>query len=71
MENVKEFENEAKYKIKDLVSDVEKSIKQGQEQAKNFAVNADKKIKENPWPIVGGVATVALLLGFAMGSSRR
>ena len=70
MENVQDQEKAAKSKINSLIFDVEKGIAQGQDQIKNVASMVDKKFRENPWPIVGGVAVVALLLGFVLGSNR-
>ena len=31
----------------------------------------DREVKKNPWPYIGGAAAAALLIGYAMGSSRR
>lgn len=30
----------------------------------------DTKVHENPWPFIGGVTVVALLIGYIMGNSR-
>ena len=57
-------------RIKHVVSDVEKKIKQGEEQIKQLASTVDKQVHENPWPIVTGVAAGALLIGFIMGITR-
>ena len=42
----------------------------GGERAKEIAAEVDEKVKENPWPYIGGVAVGALLLGFILGASR-
>jgi len=42
----------------------------GGERAKQIASEVDEKVKENPWPYIGGVAVGALLFGFILGASR-
>ncbi len=42
----------------------------GSERAKEIASEVDEKVKENPWPYIGGVAVGALLLGYILGASR-
>lgn len=41
------------------------------EKAKVVAKEVDEHVHENPWPYIGGVAAVSLLLGFILGRSRR
>ena len=42
----------------------------GGERIKQVASDVDERVKENPWPYIGGVAIGALLLGFILGASR-
>ncbi len=46
------------------------AIEFGGERVKQVAAEVDEKVKENPWPYIGGVAVGALLLGFILGASR-
>ena len=46
------------------------AIEIGGERIKQVASDVDEKVKENPWPYIGGVAVGALLLGFILGASR-
>ncbi len=50
--------------------DVQKQLKQGQEQVQHLISQADKQLHENPWPVVAGVAVSCLFLGFIVGTSR-
>src|SRR3989338_6504165 len=38
----------------------------GGERLKDVASDVDQKVKESPWPYIGGVAVGALLLGFIL-----
>lgn len=48
----------------------EEAIGEGTERVKAAAGDVDRKVRENPWPYVGGAALAALLLGFIMGNSK-
>ena len=61
---------EGEDRVKGVVHELENKLKKGQEQAQKAFENVDKKLHENPWPIVGGVAIGCILLGFIMGSRR-
>ena len=37
------------------------------EKAKEIAGAVDQSVHKNPWPYIGGVAVVSLLLGFILG----
>jgi len=39
-------------------------------KAKEYAVNVDEQVHENPWPYISGVAVAALLIGFILGRSK-
>lgn len=39
----------------------------GTERAKEIAAEVDEKVRENPWPYIGGVALGALLVGYILG----
>lgn len=62
---------EAQDRIKNVMSDMEDKIKLGQEKFKTVAAGVDKQLRDNPWPIVAGVAVGCILLGFIMGANRR
>ena len=63
------MENEDR--IRSVMSDVENQIKLGQEKLKTVATNVDKQLRDNPWPIVAGVAVGCILLGFIMGVNKK
>ena len=46
-------------------------IEGGGEKVREVAAELDENVHENPWPYIGGVAVVALLLGFILGSSSK
>ncbi len=49
----------------------QEAIAEGGETVKKAAKEVDKRVRENPWPYLGGVAAVSLILGFFMGSKRK
>ena len=57
--------------IKSVMSDVEEKIKQGQDKLKSVAADVDRQFRDNPWPIVAGVAVGCVLLGFIMGVNKK
>jgi ElaB/YqjD/DUF883 family membrane-anchored ribosome-binding protein len=62
--------NQGEEKVKSALSEMEIKMKQSEEQLRRVATTVDKQLRENPWPVVGGVAAVCLLFGFIMGSKR-
>jgi ElaB/YqjD/DUF883 family membrane-anchored ribosome-binding protein len=62
--------NEGEKKFKNMASDAQKKLKQGQEQVQQLIRQADEQLRENPWPIVAGVAVGCLFLGFVAGKAR-
>lgn len=49
----------------------QEAIFEGEETVMKTVRDVDKKVRDNPWPYLGGVAVVSLLLGFLMGSKRK
>ena len=46
------------------------AVELGGERLQEVVADVEEKVKENPWPYIGGVAVGALLLGFILGASR-
>lgn len=44
---------------------------EGRDVVKKTAAEADKRVREDPWPYLGGVAIAALILGYFMGSKNK
>jgi ElaB/YqjD/DUF883 family membrane-anchored ribosome-binding protein len=57
--------------IKSVMSDLEDKIKQSTDSIKTAACDVDKKVRDNPWPVVAGVAVGCVLLGFLAGVTKR
>ncbi len=55
-------------RIRSVMSEVENKIKEGEIKFKTVAADVDKQLRDNPWPIVAGVAVGCVLLGFIMGA---
>ena len=60
----KKILDNAQHVSQEAISEVEETIKK-------TAAKVDKSVRENPWPYIGGVAVVSLLLGCLMGSKRK
>ena len=58
-------------RIKNVMLDVENKLKLGQERLKTVAAGVDKQLRDNPWPVVAGVAVGCILLGFVMGMNKK
>jgi len=62
--------NQGEDKIKDIAGDAQKKLKQVQEQAGQVMSTVEKQVRENPWPILTGVAIGFFLLGSLFGKSK-
>lgn len=62
---------ESQDRIKSALSEVETKIKLGQDKLKVMASDVEAQLKDNPWPIVAGVAVGCVLLGFILGFSKK
>ena len=70
-QSVLEGANQGK-KILDKAQHVaQEAITEGSETAIKTAKEVDKRVRENPWPYLGGVAVVTLILGYFLGSKRK
>jgi ElaB/YqjD/DUF883 family membrane-anchored ribosome-binding protein len=47
-----------------------KSARTGEEKVMEKAKEIDEKVRDNPWPFLGGVALSFLLLGFILGGKK-
>jgi ElaB/YqjD/DUF883 family membrane-anchored ribosome-binding protein len=70
-EQANQYAREGEKRFRETAQNIEKGIKQGQEQVRRAFEQVDKRLHENPWPVVAGIALSALLVGFIMGTSRR
>lgn len=52
---------------KRAITGVKEVAQTGEEKATELAKVVDESVHETPWPYIGGVAVVALLLGFVLG----
>ena len=49
----------------------DEALEEGGERLKDAAEDIDEKVRENPWPYIGGVAIGTLLLGYILGASKK
>ncbi len=47
-----------------------KAAEVGGKKAKEIAGEVDEVVHENPWPVIGGVALAALLIGYILGRNK-
>jgi DNA phosphorothioation-dependent restriction protein DptG len=52
---------------KHAVSAARQATEMGTEKAKELAEEIEDRVRENPWPYLGGVAIGALLIGYILG----
>ena len=64
----------AKHKLEEKYQNVKQksaeALQKGEETVKKTISDVDRRLHENPWPYLAGVAVSALLLGFIMGGKR-
>lgn len=58
-------------KGKEAAGDVQKMLKQGQEQAGKALETLDKQVRDNPWPIITAIAIGSFLLGSVISKSNK
>lgn len=56
--------SEEKEKYAQQAKDV---LKEGEKTIRKVVENLDDRVRENPWPYLGGVAVATLFIGFFMG----
>lgn len=54
-------------RAKVAMDNLKNAAQQGQEKVKDAALRVDECVHDKPWHVIGGVAVVALLLGYLMG----
>jgi ElaB/YqjD/DUF883 family membrane-anchored ribosome-binding protein len=73
--NIKDALTEVAMSNKDVLEDVKRMaadrIAEGREKVEEVISDVDTKVRQNPWPYIGGAAAAALLVGYIMGSSKR
>ena len=69
-EKVSTVVRESEELMNDVFAAAGKKFTKGKERLDDIISDTDKQLRENPWPIVGGVALSCLLLGYIMGHSR-
>jgi ElaB/YqjD/DUF883 family membrane-anchored ribosome-binding protein len=57
--------------IKDFAENAQKQFKEGQEQIGKALSTVDKQVRENPWPVVAGVAIGSFLIGVLLSKSNK
>jgi len=62
---------QAEEKGKEIAANAQKMLKQGQEQAGKAFESLDKQVRQNPWPVIAGVAVGAFLLGSLVSKSNK
>ena len=58
-------------RLKKAADSLEKQISQRVDQIKTTVSGLDKKVRDNPWPTISGVAAACLVAGFVMGMTKR
>lgn len=52
-------------------TEAKEALREGNETLQRVATDIQRRVRENPWPAIGGVALTAFLFGMLMGKSRR
>lgn len=78
-ERLQEMINERYDGLKEFLGDLEegaarrlsRALKDGKYKVKEVSRDVDHHVHNNPWAYIGGAAAIALLVGLALGRSRR
>ena len=70
-EAIQETASEKLQEFNRLKQTAQQVVEEGGEKFKEVAADIDEKVRENPWPYIGGVALGAIVLGYILGSSKR
>lgn len=76
--NLKEVVTQTEHDIRDSLAIARKRAADalakatdiGGKKAKEIAGEVDEVVHENPWPVIGGVALAALLIGYILGRNK-
>jgi len=63
-ELVKSAGEKIEQKGNDIAGDTKKLFEEGKEEISAAIETVDKQVRENPWPIIAGVAVGSFLFGF-------
>ncbi len=70
-----EFTRSAGQKVeekgKEMAGDAQKMLREGKEQAGEFMCALNKQVRENPWPVIAGVAVGSFLLASLMNKASK
>lgn len=70
-EAAREKKDEIQGLLSEKYGDIKDVLGQGGARAKEWTEDVEEKVRQNPWPYIGGVALGALFVGFLMGTSRQ
>ena len=57
--------------VREFGRKAEQTIYEGTEQVKDAAITVDRNVRKNPWAYIGGATIAALVLGFALGKTKK
>ncbi len=57
--------------VKGVVSELQHKMEEGKEKASEFMSAVDKQVRDNPWPVIAGVAVGSFLLASLISKSRK
>ncbi len=69
--NWDDTEREIEDRASEIKGQAKEVLKQGEESVKKVVSDLDKRLHDDPWTVVAGVAVASLLLGFILGGTRR